>query len=116
LLLVDAENAFIKPNRKVSQKNIKNEVRFLSTGWLTILQDGMIQGGNAVMAMYSISAGPFNHAQNNETKIDDGQQVGLLTTALKLDRCKLFKNCRMTYRPKDWTLFAAQYLQKQTSL
>jgi len=68
------------------------------------------------MAMYSISAGPFNHVQNNETKIDDGKQVGLLTTALKLDRYKLFKNCGMTHRPIDWTLFAAQYLQKAISL
>jgi len=71
LLLVDADNAFNKLNRKVSLENIKRlcppcihtyttvnnipAMLYLENGDRIQSQEGVTQGDNAVMAMYALS-------------------------------------------------------------
>jgi len=82
LLLVGAENAFNKLNRKVSLENIKRlcvpmytclynsyntpTMLYLENGNHILLQEGVTQGDNAAMAMYGLSTRPLIQALSNE--------------------------------------------------
>ena len=91
LLLVDADNAFNKLNRKVSLENIKRlsapiytylnnsyntpAMLYLENGDHILSQEGVTQGDNAAMAMYALSTRPLIQALSNETANDEVKQV-----------------------------------------
>ena len=91
LLLVDADNAFNKPNRKVNLENIKRlcvpmytylhnsyntpTMLYLENGDHILSQEGVTQGDNAAMAMYALSTWPLIQTLSNETANDEVKQV-----------------------------------------
>ena len=91
LLLVDADNAFNKLNRKVSLENIKRlsapiytylnnsyntpAMLYLENGDHILSQEGVTQGDNAAMAMYALSTRPLIQALSNETANDEVKGV-----------------------------------------
>jgi len=91
LLLVDADNAFNKLNRKVSLENIKRlcpsmytnlhnsyntpAMLYLENGNHILSQEGVTQGDNAAMAMYALSTRPLIQALSNETANDEVKHV-----------------------------------------
>jgi len=107
LLLVDADNAFNKLNRKVSLENIKRlcppmytylhnsyntpAMLYLENGNHIQSQEGVTQGDNAAMAMYALSTRPLialsNETANDEVKqvwyADDNSAVGSLAVVRK---------------------------------
>ena len=91
LLLVDADNAFNKLNRKVSLENIKRlyspvytylynsyntpAMLYLENGDHILSQEGVTQGDNAAMAMYALSTRPLIQALSKKTANDEVKQV-----------------------------------------
>ena len=91
LLLVDADNAFNKLNRKFSLENIKRlcppmytylhnsyntpAMLYLDNGDHTLSQEGVTQGDNAGMAMCALSTRPLKQALSNQTAKDEMKQV-----------------------------------------
>jgi len=91
LLLVDAENAFNKLNRKVSlekhQKTVSPIYTYLHNNYNTpsmlylengnhmLSQEGVTQGDNAAVAMYALSTRPLVRALSSETANDEVKQV-----------------------------------------
>jgi len=91
LLLVDADNAFHKLNRKVSLENIKRlcpplytylynsyntpAMLYLENGDHILSQEGVTQGDNTAMAMYALSTRSLIQALSNETANDEVKQV-----------------------------------------
>jgi len=94
LLLVDADNAFIKLNRKASLENIKrlsphvhNHYMYLHNSYNTptmlyleienhiLSQEGVTQGDNAAIALYVLSTRPLIQALSSETANDEVKQV-----------------------------------------
>jgi len=91
LLLVDADNAFNKLNRKVSLENIKRlcppictylhnsyntpAMLYLENGDYILSQEGVTQGDNAAMAMYALSTWPLIQALSKETANDEVKHV-----------------------------------------
>ena len=91
LLLVDADNAFNKLNRKVTLENIKRlcppiytylhnsynttAMLYLEIGDHILSQEDVTQGDNAATAMYALSTRPLIQALSNETANDEVKQV-----------------------------------------
>ena len=91
LLLVDADNAFNKLNRKVNLENIKRlcppiytylnnsyntpAMLYLENGDHILSQECVTQGDNAAMAMYALSTRPLIQALSNETVNEEVKQV-----------------------------------------
>jgi len=91
LLLVDADNAFNKLNRKVSLENIKRlcppiytylhkicntpAKLYLENGDHILSQEGVTQGDNAAMAMYALSTRLLIQALSNVNANDEVKQV-----------------------------------------
>ena len=91
LLLVDADNAFNKLNRKVSLENIKRlcppmytylhnsynipAMLYLENGDHILSQESVTQGDNAAMAMYALSTRPLIQALSKQTANDEVKQV-----------------------------------------
>jgi len=87
LLLVDADNALNKLNRKVSLENIKRlcppmytyihnsyntpAKLYLENGDHILSQEGVTQGDNVAMAMYALSTRPLVQALSKETANDE---------------------------------------------
>ena len=91
LLLVDADNAFNKLNRKVNLENIKRlcppcthtyttatthpPCSIWKMGTTYCHSEGVTQGDNAAMAMYALSTRPLIQALSKETANDEVKQV-----------------------------------------
>jgi len=83
MLLVDADNAFNKLNRKVSLENIKRLCPQCTHTYTTatthpplLSQERVTQeGDNAAMAMYALSPQPLIQALSSETANDEVKQV-----------------------------------------
>ena len=90
LLIVDADNAFNKLNRKVSLENIRlcpPMYTYIHNSYNTpaklylencdhiLSQEGVTQGDNVAMAMYALSTRPLIQALSKETANDEVKQV-----------------------------------------
>ena len=119
LLLVDAEKAFNKLNRKFSLQNIKwlcpliytytIATLYLENGAYILLQEGVTQGDNATVAMYAISTRPLMQALSTETANNDVKQVWWFADdSSAVWSLEGIKNGGTTERPRSQSLRTAQ--------